>query len=382
MTYFFITGRHPELSQAEIAAVFPLGQREMAKNGVLFMETDEEINCEETIKRLGGTIKIGTILKETDKKNILKDCLEVLDKETKSFSGKFFFGFSNYTNHILDFKKIGMTIKTVLKEKGLSARWVVSKEKILSSVIVEQNHLLTKGIEINIIDKNGILFLGKTLSVQPFKELSYRDYGRPERDDASGMLPPKLAQIMLNLSLAKKNEKILDPFCGSGTIISEAILIGYQNILGSDISEKAVFDTRKNAEWIQQKFKTGEVNVDVDFVSALDLEKKIKPHTISAIITEPYLGPQRGSHDISKTIKDLEKLYDESLAVFRKIIKPGGKVVMIWPVFVTTENSQKKFRHINPEHQDWTMAGPNNTRRTWLYGREGQKVYREIVILE
>ena len=58
-------------------------------------------------------------------------------------------------------------------------------------------------------------FLGQTLVVQPFKVLSKRDFGRPARDDHSGMLPPKLAQIMINL--ARRNDDIstktiLDPF--------------------------------------------------------------------------------------------------------------------------------------------------------------------------
>ena len=117
----------------------------------------------------------------------------------------------------------------------------------LSSVVVEQNKLTTaQGAEIVIVQFDKKLFLGKTIAVQPFKELSFRDYGRPARDDYSGMLPPKLAQIMLNLSGAKPADTILDPFCGSGTILTEAMLMGYQDLVGSDVSSKAIEDTGKN----------------------------------------------------------------------------------------------------------------------------------------
>jgi len=76
--------------------------------------------------------------------------------------------------------------------------------------VVEQNKLIESGIEFClIVDKNRV-FLGKTLVVQPFKDLSKRDFGRPARDDHSGMIPPKLAQMMINL--ARSNNGIKDKY--------------------------------------------------------------------------------------------------------------------------------------------------------------------------
>ena len=92
--------------------------------------------------------------------------------------------------------------------------------------------------------------------MQPFKDLSRLDFGRPARDDFSGMLPPKLAQIMINLAQVQNPEAlIIDPFCGSGTILSEALLMGYKDLLGSDISPKAIADTYKNISWIKDLYK-------------------------------------------------------------------------------------------------------------------------------
>src|SRR5205823_3602162 len=92
-------------------------------------------------------------------------------------------------------------------------------------------------------------------AVQPFEQFSARDFGRPGRDDLSGMLPPKLAIIMINLAANDTISVLLDPFCGSGTILSEALLLGYKNLIGSDISEKAVADTKTNLDWIANKFR-------------------------------------------------------------------------------------------------------------------------------
>ncbi|EMR74772.1 THUMP domain protein, partial [Thermoplasmatales archaeon SCGC AB-540-F20] len=46
-------------------------------------------------------------------------------------------------------------------------------------------------------------------------------------------LHPKLARALVNLSSIKRNEKLLDPFCGTGGILLEAGLIGTK-IIGSD----------------------------------------------------------------------------------------------------------------------------------------------------
>jgi len=384
MKYFFALGNHPSLSGAEILAFFPENTGKMGQNGIFLLESEDKINAQKTIKVLGGTIKIGQILFDAKNNEIPKACLDLALESAPNFSGKFHFGFSNYANAPIDTKKLGMTIKTVLKENGRSCRWVMGKEQILSSVIVEQNYLLDKGMEIVFIrDNDGKLMIGQTLAVQPFKELSFRDYGRPTRDDKSGMLPPKLAQIMINLSRNGQKELILDPFCGSGTILSEALLMGYKSVAGTDISPKAIADTKENVEWIKQKFNITAVKVDTKVISATEIDKYIKPKSVAAIVTEPYLGPQRGPHEIRKTIAELEQLYTQSLKAFTKIIKPHSRVVMIWPVFVTFEQHKKKFIYINLQYPDWKVVEDGNTqRKTWLYGREGQKVWREVVVLK
>jgi tRNA G10 N-methylase Trm11 len=59
-----------------------------------------------------------------------------------------------------------------------------------------------------------------------------------------GMLPPKLARMMINLT--KNNTAIYDPFCGLGTVLIEALHMGRIHILASDISEAMVSATEKN----------------------------------------------------------------------------------------------------------------------------------------
>lgn len=417
MKYFFILGNHPALSLAELVSVLGKDGFIAAGNEASVFEAGYEIGAKEMIRHLGGTIKIGLTADVLEAKGdplpkILNSITRIFPKEKKE--GKFKFGFSVYGNLKLNEKKIGMEVKRLLKEKGISSRWVISKEKQLSSVVVDTNKLVGEnGMEIVIMKIGANIYVGKTLAVQPFRELSFRDYGRPSRDDLSGMLPPKLAQAMINLSgvnmagqldinsendgqdtnrdgTEKNKVKILDPFCGSGTILTEAMLMGFNNLIGSDISPKAITDTKNNIAWVRNKFNLPETDCELYEKSATELAQFIGPNSIDAIITEPYLGPQRGSHDAKKTKKELEDLYSRAIGEFKKVLKEKGRVIMIWPVFhrgeewVQLSPKLDGFKIINPLTGISGLEGVSKgltNRGTLIYGREGQKVWREIVVL-
>lgn len=402
MKYFFVLGNNPTLSIAEITAVFSDNQ-EIINNQILTLDSQKDIQATEAIKKLGGTIKLGIINSEVDKRDyqkILKKILSIIEK--KEINGKFKFGISCYSVKAIKEKRLGLDIKRSLQNKNISCRWVVSNEPTLSSVVVEQNKLTSKGVEIILTETKNKILIGQTLAVQPFKSLSFRDYGRPGRDDLSGMLPPKLAQIMINLAkpcysnsplLTRREdggEVILDPFCGSGTILTEAMLMGYKNLIGSDVSEKAIKDTEANITWIKNNFQLPIIDYKLFHADTTQISKHIQPNSIDAIITEPYLGPQRGKINIEQTLKELNDLYSKALIEFNKILQPSGYIVMAWPVFCLNQ----KQNHLNPILNNFKIINPlplnllNNkeikltNRQTIIYGRQNQIVWREIVILK
>lgn len=361
----------------------------MAQKDIALLETGREISAD-ILKKIGGTIKFGLIHNTTaslSAKDILRSVAFAVPKKAE---GKFYFGLSHYGKAKINLKVLGMEFKELLKKSGIKSRWVICREPTLSSVVVEQNKLTTdRGAEIIMIEFNKKLLLGKTIAVQPFKELSFRDYGRPARDDRSGMLPPKLAQIMLNLSGIKADSVILDPFCGSGTILTEAALMGYKNLIGADISERALHDTKENISWIKKNYELRAASCELFQSDATQLSKHIEPHSVDAIATEPYLGPQRGLIEIHKIIRELEGLYSDSLREFSKILKSSGRIVMVWPVFQgkrSTFISPKiaGFKTINliPANLQKNIFLKITNRGSIVYGRDGQKVWREIVILE
>ncbi len=391
MTYFFHLGTNTALSLAELFSVLPLANKgSFVAKDLFLVDLDQALDATALMARLGGTIKIAQVLAQ----GIPLYSPEMLKVITESFEpgeGKFKFGISNHAKFASPAKdkRLALGIKNFLKEKGISCRWVISKEPILSSVIVEQN-LMRNGAEIVIAGDYKKSFVARTLAVQPWKELSFRDYGRPSRDDHSGMLPPKLALLMLNLAGAKKDEPILDPFCGSGTVLGEAIVLGQTHVYGSDISAKAVEDSRANIAWLEKKYPSVSRIVEISELDARLLHKTHKPASIKAIITEPYLGPQRGQVDPVKWKRELDGLYTASLRSFQSVLTRDGRVVMIWPIRIEAGKQiflapdTRGYRHVSllPAGFEAETRRHLSKRNTIIYGREGQKVWREIIVLE
>ena len=392
MKYFFVLGTNTALSVAELAAVLDLKKTSLLATDFLIWETDTEINAENLMKRLGGVIKIGEIKEEVADGNddkLLKTLTELAKiKKYQSKEGKFNFGFSDYGKFQFNKQNLGLKLKKYFSEENISSRFVISREKTLSSVVITQNKLIVRGIEFILIKEGNKILIGETLAVQPFKDLSRRDYGRPARDDQSGMLPPKLAQIMINLAQVRNyDDVIVDPFCGSGTILSEAMLAGYKHLFGSDISPRAIDDTHKNISWTRELYALKDVNIKILVKNVVNLSKFIKANSAEAVITEPFLGPQRGLIDFKGVARNLEDLYSLAIKEFQIILKKGGRVVMIWPLFygqkpITPVFAGFKMINMIPEDLRINEFIKKHNREAIVYGRPGQKVYREIVVLE
>lgn len=391
MKYFFVLGTNAALSVAEITATTPLTGLRLLSADFLIADSQQELNCQALIRRLGGTIKIGQIVSEIDfgaNNDLLSTVKRIAQlKQSRHAAGKFNFGFSDYGQHSFDKKDLGAKLKQYFNAEKISSRFVISREKSLSSVVVAQNKLLTRGIEIILARQDGAIAIGETLAVQPFKDLSLRDYGRPARDDLSGMLPPKLAQIMLNLAKVNEDAVIIDPFCGSGTVLSEALVAGYRHLFGSDSSSKAIDDTRKNISWLKDLYKIDSYSLKLFVKKVEGLSKFIKASSVDAVVTEPYLGPQRGRLDFNGVIRNLEELYSSALHEFYKVLKPGARVVMIWPLYygerpMTPRYEGFRIVDVLPADLKNSKFLKKNSRPTIIYGRPGQKVYREIVVLE
>jgi len=399
--YFFILGKNPTLSTAEIRSLidtnFITHEAKIVglSDDYLFLETKGKLDPLALQERLGGTIKIGTIIDQTNKFNS-ETAVKILENYRRPHFGFSFYASGNQKeNYFSQTEKWGMEIKNKLKEKNISSRWVTSREKFLSSVIVIKNKLLKEGAEFVFLMGKEKSYFGQTLSCQQFEEYGRRDFGRPSRIIEEGMLPPKIAKIMINLAQLPSRGTILDPFCGSGTILQEAIVMNYKKIIGTDLSEEAIKSSQENIKWLATNYQLPVTSYQLFQHDVRNLSKEIQPTSVDAIITEPYLGPIKvpdSKFIIHNSIPELSTLYLKAFSEFKKILKPAGRVVIIFPVFRT--NYQLTFLPILDElkKSGWQTIDPipqnlknNNilnitTRNSIIYSRPNQQVLREIFI--
>jgi len=207
---FFILGSQSELAQAEIKAVL--------KKELIIVESSpcviisQPIRCDltELQERLAGIVKTGKIIGELYRWSdnevtelVASNALRSQGKNKINFGLSVYdIGGSKRTQELeRDLDKIGLIVKRLLKESRRPVRYVKSKEPRLSSAVVETNGLLSSGGEFIFFVADKKIYIGKTETVKNFRSWEKRDFGRPARDAKNGMLPPKLARMMINLSV-------------------------------------------------------------------------------------------------------------------------------------------------------------------------------------
>ncbi|HWR26159.1 MAG TPA: TRM11 family methyltransferase [Methanosarcina sp.] len=129
-----------------------------------------------------------------------------------------------------------------------------------------------------------------------------------------GVLMPRVARVLTNLSEIKAGELFLDPFCGTGGILIEAGLVGAK-VVGIDAQEKLVRGARMNLEAF---------NLDYALMEGDACRIPFKDATINAVVTDPPYG-----RSAAILAESLEKLYSCALEEIQRVLKPGGIAVIV-----------------------------------------------------
>ncbi len=396
----FILGRQPELSAAELArACHSLGAQCTPHNRFV-LHCSGLADPSAFFASLGGSVKLGEELfviprGELDSTATLNRLLSLITRSGKTVFGLSMYGFSNGKPDLLSIAK---KLKRLCAAHKQSCRYVQGTDGALSSVVVQKSGMLTHGAEFLLISRGNDIVVGRTVAVQQFEEFSARDYGRPGRNARSGMLPPKVARMLINLSGVKKDATLFDPFCGSGTVLTEAMTLGFHNLIGSDSLSRAVADTKKNVVWFRNRLGTNTAAPQIFTADVRSLAGNMPQHSINAIVTEPFLGPPLSGNERSQDIREQQKklalLYHDAFRVFHELMKDGGVVVFLLPVFFQLHQPQflpvlddllaQGFRTVPPLPPHLTSFYPKDLtyRNTLLYHRPGQRIGREVLLLQ
>lgn len=391
MKYVAIAGRQPLISLAEIQALYDKAARLVGKKLVFFeIDEDGEENISPDINRLGGSLKLGRFF-DTDFSKLAKFLA------TTHPEGKITLGISDFSKQ----KKSGlakqksMELKRNLAKMGRSVRVITSNEPEISSATAHHNQLGEKAgcFEIFLIDREIYLSLG-TQNITAYTE---RDQVRPARDAKVGMLPPKLAQILINLcGKLPEGARVLDPFCGTGVVLQEAAIMGYVPY-GTDLNERMVEYSKKNLSWLfnernQKRFKILpdlilKKDQILEAISVGDATNFTWEGEIDAVAFEGYLGAPMSKPPVDIKFKtEKAKCREIAIGFLKNItpqIKSGTPVVMALPAWLR-ENGKYAGLNILDEIQEMGYnfeKFQDLSQSDLLYYREGQIVAREIIVI-
>jgi tRNA G10 N-methylase Trm11 len=348
-----ILGRQPALGLVELESLYGAEHLQPIEQAALLDIPAADVN----FKRLGGTIKVAqilTILATTKWADLAQYLVDKIPEHLQYVpEGKFTLGLSTYgiNTSVSTINKSLIDIKKVIKKTGRPARVVPNKTLELNSAQVLHNSLTRRGGWELLFVKNGDeTILAQTLFVQDIEAYAARDQARPKRDAKVGMLPPKLAQTLVNVAIGPMHSKleaeginptkvaVLDPFCGTGVVLQEALLMGY-SVLGTDLEPRMVEYTEHNL---------------------------------------------RASDKLNEIVRDVDTILRKFLRNLAPQLKPGRRICLAVPAWQVSTGKFKRlplidhlsdlgynqldFKHVRPEEL--------------LYYREGQVVARQLLTLE
>lgn len=391
--YIALLGRQPALGIAELERVFGGSTITPLSHLASLVQTDML-----DIQSLGGILKAGKVtldLPSTDWRSASQKIVHHYAKAWSSFDGKITLGISAYdfTVSPRDVQKIGLMLKQSLKKSGVSMRLVPNQDNTLSSATSHHNKLGLSPNKVELIivrGSKGRVIVAESTGAQNITAYARRDQERPKRDAFVGMLPPKLAQMMINLAVGiqpvEHQLNILDPFCGTGVILQEGLIKGY-SVYGSDLNPKMISYTTENLEWLQRTHPQADGKIEeIRAGDATDYTWLEAPH-LDAVVAETYLGQPFSAPPSPSKLEEVRKncngIISDFLRNIGKQLQPGTPVCIAIPAWKRTDGS---FSHL-PLIETIAQLGfkphefHNVSQKELLYYREDQVVARELLVL-
>jgi tRNA (guanine10-N2)-dimethyltransferase len=157
---------------------------------------------------------------------------------------------------------------------------------------------------IGILTSDRFIFGLKLAEIQPKPFVERRPRKKPFFHPSA--MQAKLARCMINLAKPQKDELVLDPFCGTGSFLIEASLIGCRAV-GLDIQRRMTKGTLRNLH----HFKTNSEGVVLADARLLPIMK------CDCVVTDPPYGIS--STTLKRTTKQIiEELLESAQDLLRK----------------------------------------------------------------
>lgn len=417
-----ILGRQPELSLAELEQRFGSSNLRPLSDEAAIVTTDQF-----DIQQLGGVQKAGRVIAELEPADWPRLSRDIANRYARELTGegKLTLGISVYGRDVpaRDVGRTGLAIKSALKKQGRSVRLVPNDAAFLSNATSHHNKLglSPNKVELMAVYTPDSVLVAESVGAQNITALAARDQARPKTDAFVGMLPPKLALMMINMSgitttshegivstepssgtqpesASSRREVrsdeiddrngdaerlcVLDPFCGTGVVLQEAALLGF-NVYGTDLAEKMVDYSKANLDWLGQKHRIGNVRIEAGDA----IEHTWQP-PVHAVVAETYLGQPFSAPPAPDKLDKVRRVVDHIVSSFLQNLhgqlEPGTPLCLAVPAWrdaagrMTHLSVISKLSTLGYEYQPLEHVDANKL----AYFREDQVVARQLLILK
>jgi len=183
-------------------------------------------------------------------------------------------------------------------------------ERLIGTMISGPVSLDAPSIEFRAILSEDRCYFGRVLFTIERRAFDARNPGKRDFFHP-GVMMPRMARTLVNISLAQPGDTLLDPFCGTGGILIEADLLGIRAV-GSDFDPLMVAGSRKNLSG------AAVMVADATVIPVSD-------HSVDAVVTDlPY-----GQSVCIRKTDTMDTLYRQTLSEIRRVLKPRSRAVVV-----------------------------------------------------
>jgi tRNA (guanine10-N2)-dimethyltransferase len=175
---------------------------------------------------------------------------------------------------------------------------------------------------------------------------------------------------------------VLDPFCGTGVVLQEARLMGYE-ILGSDLEKLMIDYSNANLLWLNGLYPELPY-FELEAGDATNHTWARAPHFVAC---ETYLGrpftTKPSDEILNQTMSECNLIIKKFLQNIHNQLQPGARLCVAVPAWQIRKN---EFKHL-PLIDQISDLGYNRVSfehvldKNLLYYREDQIVARELLVL-
>jgi tRNA (guanine10-N2)-dimethyltransferase len=239
------------------------------------------------------------------------------------------------------------------------------------------------GWELVLVRDGARTILALTTNEQDIDAYARRDQNRPKRDARVGMLPPKLAQLIINLTNPAPGTRILDPFCGTGVVLQEAALMGL-HYYGTDLEPRMVEYSKANLAWLEETHSTKR---GIGTIEQGDATTHTWQPPISVVAGETFLGKALSSLPPKAVLEQIraecDHIHERFLRNLAKQLPSGTRLCLAVPAW----RLRNGFLHLKTldllTDMGYTRISFSHAPTDQLvYHRPDQVVARELIVLE